>query len=175
MDEAATSGVATTLLDKILTEVLSFSHRASSEDLILLDNFLVGVLINVLIKSPRLDHSYHLVVFRILLNAPTSVDSDCGQRAKVVEEILRSRGMNYILSVFQGLYNEVKYNMSVDWSHQMIEKTHASSSLEQNFINMMDMITFLCERMKDIIRIDGNARVIRRQLQLLHWLRVGKV
>ena len=113
MDETATSGIAEVLLDKILSEVLSFSNKASPEDLIMLDKFLVGVLINVLIKSPRMGHSYHLVIFRILLNAPTTTESDSSQRAKVIEEMVRSKGMNYILSVLQGLYNEAKYNMSV--------------------------------------------------------------
>ena len=114
MDETATTGIATALLDKILSEVLSFSCKISLEDLTLLDKFLVGVLINVLVKTPRLEHAYHLVIFRILLNAPTPTDSDCSQRAKVIDEMVRSKGMNYILSVLQGLYNEVKYNMSVE-------------------------------------------------------------
>lgn len=117
MDEHSTSSVSTTLLDKLLHEIISSGAQVPQEDISMLDKFLMGVLINVICKSPSLEDSYFGVVYRIMLNSPTNAETDTNQRVKVVDEMFVRKNPDFNLWVFQAIYNEVKYRMSVKWDY----------------------------------------------------------
>lgn len=81
----------------------------------MVDKFLMAVIINVVSKSPRLDDNQALTIFRIILNMPTNDDTDFDQRDAAIEEVVRTKGVVATLASFQGIYNEVKFNLSVGY------------------------------------------------------------
>lgn len=115
MSESAVYSISSAILDKLLQEVLTIGKSLSEDDLPMVDKFLMAVIINVVSKSPRLDDNQALTIFRIILNMPTNDDTDFDQRDAAIEEVVRTKGVVATLASFQGIYNEVKFNLSVGY------------------------------------------------------------
>lgn len=126
IDDKETIEIVDRLIEKLLQGVLHFTKRPTEEMCRLLTN----ILLILAQRSPHLSQHQTLAALRILLNCTNMLPVNSAEVVRLYEQLALKVGLGMLLNVFQGIYNEVKFTVSVTSSYlrsEMERKISAST------------------------------------------------
>lgn len=125
VNEKETIEIVDRLIERLLQGVLQLKKRPTDD----MCKRLTTILLILIQRSHHLSQHQTLAALRILLNCTSMLPSNSAEVASIFEQLAFKVGLGMLLNVFEGIYNEVKFTVSVVPSYprsEMARKTSAS-------------------------------------------------
>jgi hypothetical protein len=114
IEETEIAEVIDRLIEKLLQSVLHLFKEVNEEA----DRFMIVILLILAQRAPHFSQHQTLAGLRIVLNCTSMLRTNSADVTRLIELLVGKVGLNAFLTVFQGIYNEVKFTVSVAVAYQ---------------------------------------------------------
>lgn len=141
------SEIVDRLIEKLLQGVLHLRRHPEDE----VCRLMASILVYLAQRASHLSNHQTLAAFRIILNCPAMLSTSFADVESLFAILASKIGLNAVLGTFQGIYNELKFTVSVGACKTQIGDSRKNiSEYTASFAKMIEAL---------IRAIDGNPEV----------------